>query len=55
MENTKLNLELTQDDIKGVETLINHYSAQIEILKIRLDNLKHREKNLLNYLNSDND
>ena len=54
MENshTKHTLDLVQKEITEAEESIVYHSNKLIILKLKLEDLKHREKNLLNYLNS---
>ena len=55
MENTDSvhTLELVKKEIINTKEDITYYNNKLIILKLKLEDLNHREKNLLNYLNSD--
>ena len=55
MENTTQILELVKKEIIEIEESITYHRNKLSILDLKLEDFKHREKNLLNYLNSDND
>lgn len=52
MENTTHILELVKKEIIEVEESIVYHKNKLIILELKLEDLKHREKNLLNYLNA---
>ncbi len=53
METQKI-LELVRKEITEIEESIVYHTNKLTILEMKLEDLKHREKNYINYLNSDN-
>lgn len=52
MENTTHILELVKKEIIEVEESIVYHKNKLIILELKLEDLQHREQNLLNYLNA---
>ena len=51
MENTEHILELVKKEIIEIEESIIYHNNKLIILTLKLEDLKHREVSLINYLN----
>jgi hypothetical protein len=52
MEGTTHILELVKKEIIEIEESIVYHKNKLIILELKLEDLQHREQNLINYLNS---
>lgn len=52
MGDTTHILELVQKEITEIDESIIYHNNKLIILSIKLEDLKHREQNLINYLNA---